>query len=61
MPSRDGKQLYFLSDRGEARNIWVLSLEDGAIRPVTDFFGRRGRMPGDAIAVGRHSLTFHLL
>jgi Tol biopolymer transport system component len=58
-PSRDGRRLYFFSSRGEeSRNIWVLSLEDGAMRPVTDFYGRRGRMPSDALAVGDGYIYF---
>jgi Tol biopolymer transport system component len=57
-PSRDGRHVYFLSARDRIRNIWVLSLDDGEERAVTDLRGRSGRLPIDALAVGEQYLYF---
>ena len=56
--SHDGRHVYFVGNRDGDRNIWVLSLDDGEERAVTDFRGRRGGLPPDALSVGEHYLYF---
>ena len=56
--SRDGRLVYFLSVRDGNRNIWVLSLDDGEQRAVTDFKGRRGQLAVNTLSVGERYLYF---
>ena len=52
--SLDGNRIYFLSE-GERWNIWELSVEEGAERPLTDLVGKRGDLGGDTLATdGKH-------
>ena len=52
--SLDGNRIYFLS-AGERWNIWELSVEEGAERPLTDLVGKRGDLGGDTLATdGKH-------
>lgn len=61
--SRDGKQLFYLvgahfADRDAGGNVWSLTLEDSAERPVTHLEGKRGRIAGQSIATDGKSLYF---
>ena len=52
--SRDGTAIYFLSPS----DIWVVSLEDEAERPLTDFSGKRGNLGRYALAMDGQYLYF---
>ncbi|MCH8957392.1 hypothetical protein IIA28_19070, partial [candidate division KSB1 bacterium] len=42
--SSDQTQIYFIHSFDGAVNIWSLSVADGAVRQLTDFSGRYGRL-----------------
>lgn len=53
--SPDRKNIYFIGSGEWAGNIWELSIEDGAERPVTDLAGRLGSLGPIAMATdGQH-------
>ena len=52
--SRDGTAIYFLG----LSDIWVVSLEDEAERPLSDFSGKRGNPGVYALATDGQYLYF---
>lgn len=56
--SPDGKKIYFIGSRESAGNLWELSVEDGAVRQVTDLMGKRGSLGSLALATDGWQLFF---
>jgi len=56
--SPDGKKIYFIGSEESAGNLWELSLEDGAVRQVTDLMGKRGSLGSYALATDGRQLFF---
>ena len=56
--SRDGRQIFFIAEREQSRNLWALSLEDKSERPLTNLVGKRGRMGGDGLATDDQYIYF---
>ncbi|MCG8607980.1 hypothetical protein MJD09_23710, partial [bacterium] len=52
--SSDKTQIYFLGHKDRATNIWSRSLETGALRQLTDFSGRYGRLGRDFATDGTY-------
>jgi Tol biopolymer transport system component/serine/threonine protein kinase len=56
--SRDGKKIYFIGSGDGADNLWELSVEDRAVRPITELAGKRGNMGLVALATDGRYLFF---
>gem|GEM_PF-6361086 len=54
--SNDGRRIFFQGVRERQPDIWVLDLEDGSERPVTDLAGRRGELA--SIALHENAIYF---
>ena len=52
--SPDGEHIYFTGAEERAGNLWVLSLEDGRERPITNLVGRRGDLGTPVATDGKH-------
>ena len=52
--SSDKTQIYFIGVKNRAGNIWSLSVADGAVRQLTDFTGRSGRLGRDFATDGTY-------
>ncbi len=52
----DGRRIFFKGVRTRQPDIWVLDLEDGSERPVTDLAGRRGEL--GSLALHQNSIYF---
>jgi Tol biopolymer transport system component len=52
--SLDQTQINFIGSKDGARNIWSLSVADGAVRQLTDFSGRYGSLGRDFATDGAY-------
>ncbi len=52
----DGRRIFFKGVRTRQPDIWVLDLEDGSERPVTDLAGRRGEL--GSLALHQNAIYF---
>ena len=56
--SRDGFSIFFLGSGERAGNFWVVPIDSGEERPVTDLGERRGELGSEALATDGTYLYF---
>jgi hypothetical protein len=56
--SRDGRRVFFIGRGESAGNVWAVSVEDRAMRPMTDLVGRSGALGNLANATDGRYLYF---